>query len=86
MKDKDFLMDVLEMEKNMAVDMTYALNETSNENLYKKLFKMFENISQTARNLFNFAYNENFYTLSKEDQNKITETLYTFKQELKIED
>ena len=35
MNDKKFLMDILEMEKNMAVNMTYALNEASNDCLYQ---------------------------------------------------
>ena len=60
MTDKEFLMDILEMEKNMVVNMTYALNESSNDYLYKEFSKMFVNISKTTKDIFTLAYNLGF--------------------------
>ena len=37
MNDRDFLNDILESEKNMSVNYTYALNEASNEELFTSL-------------------------------------------------
>lgn len=85
MADKDFVMDILEMEKNMAVNMTYALNEASCENLYKEFFKMFESISKTTKELFTYAFNENIYTLEEESKPKITKAISSLKGELNKE-
>lgn len=82
MNDKEILMDILEMEKNITVNTTYALNEASCDYLYKEIFKMHEQISKTTKEIFNFAYNEGFYPLEKAEQNKITKAIYNLKQEL----
>ncbi len=82
MTDKEFLMDVLEMEKNMAVNMTYALNEASCDYLYKELFKMFEAISKTTKDLFTLAYDTGYYTLEEETKSKIEKAIASLDQEL----
>ena len=82
MTDKEFLMDVLEMEKNMAVNMTYALNEASCDSLYKELFKMFEAISKTTKDLFTLAYDAGYYTLEEETKSKIEKAITSLDQEL----
>ena len=46
MNDKEYIMDILESEKNLSVNMTYALNEASCDKLYKSYLKMFENINK----------------------------------------
>ena len=82
MTDKDYLMDILEMEKNMVVDMVYAMNEASNDALYKEFFKMFENISKTTKELFTLAYNCNYYNLEQEENNKISKAITKLNNEL----
>lgn len=82
MKDKDYLMDILEMEKNMAVNMVYAMNEASNDSLYKEFKQMFESISKTTKELFTFAYNENYYSLEQEDKTKINKSIKKLSTEL----
>ncbi len=82
MSDKEIIMDALETEKNMAVNMTYALNEASHEKLYNELFNMFEEISEEAKNLYAIAYNLNYYTLEAEKKNKITKSINKLNQEL----
>ncbi len=80
--DKLFLMDILEMEKNMAVNMTYALNEASNDTLYQELLEIFESISRMTKEIFNLAYNKNYYSLTKEDSSKIKDTITNLNNEL----
>ena len=36
MNDENYLNDILETEKNMSVNFTYALNEASNETLFNR--------------------------------------------------
>ncbi len=80
--DKLFLMDILEMEKNMAVNMTYALNEASNDILYQELYDIFQSISEMTKEIFNLAYNKNYYRLTKVDNSKINETINNLKEKL----
>lgn len=77
MNDKDFLNDMLETEKNMSVNFTYALNEASNEELFKKIYDMFIHIKEAQRNLFELAFKKGWYTLEKADENKIVEEINT---------
>lgn len=73
MNDKDFLNDILETEKNMSVNFTYALNEASNEELFEEIYNMFQNIKQAQRNLFELAFRKGWYALERAETNKINE-------------
>ena len=73
MNDRDFLNDILESEKNMSVNYTYALNEASNEELFKRIYDMFIHIKETQRNLFELSFKKGWYTLEKAEENKINE-------------
>lgn len=73
MNDKDFLNDILETEKNMSVNFTYALNEASNEELFEEIYNMFQNIKQAQRNLFELAFRKGWYSLERAETNKINE-------------
>lgn len=82
MTEKAYVSDVLEMEKNMTVNMAIALNEASNDSLYKALFKMFEEISLSAKNLFEIAYDNNWYQLEKSQPDKIKKEIQKLSKEL----
>jgi len=73
LNDENFLTEILECEKNMSVNMTIALNETSNDNLYNELFPIFEDIKNCQRKIFNLAFKKGFYSLEKADKKKIFE-------------
>lgn len=77
MNDRDFLNDILESEKNMSVNYTYALNEASNEELFKRIYDMFIHIKETQRNLFELNFKKGWYTLEKAEENKINEEINT---------
>lgn len=73
MNDKDFLNDMIETEKNMSVNFTYALNEASNEELFKEIYSMFQSIKQSQRDIFELAFKKGWYSLEKAETNKINE-------------
>ena len=77
MNDRDLLNDILESEKNMSVNYTYALNEASNEELFKRIYDMFIHIKETQRNLFELSFKKGWYTLEKAEENKINEEINT---------
>ena len=70
MNDKEYIMDILESEKNLSVNMTYALNEASCDKLYKSYLKMFENINKKVKEIFDLSYKLGFYKLEKEEGKK----------------
>ena len=77
MNDENYLNDILETEKNMSVNFTYALNEASNETLFNEIYEMFKQIKEAQRNLFELSFRKGFYTLEKAETNKINEEYTT---------
>ena len=77
MNDENYLNDILETEKNMSVNFTYALNEASNETLFNELYEMFKQIKEAQRNLFELSFRKGFYSLEKAENNKINEEYNT---------
>lgn len=82
MNDKEYIMDILESEKNLSVNMTFALNEASCDKLYKSYLKMFENINKKVKEIFDLSYKLGFYKLEKEEVKKIKSTIKTLTQDL----
>ena len=77
MNDENYLNDILETEKNMSVNFTYALKEASNETLFNEIYEMFKQIKEAQRNLFELSFRKGFYTLEKAETNKINEEYNT---------
>ena len=85
MNDKDILTDILITEKNMTNNYSVALNELSNNYLYKKIMKIFCDTQEVQRRLFELMFKNGWYTLEKAPSNKINqkrEEYNTMKQEL----
>ena len=72
MNDKDMLNAVLEVEKNLSVNMVTALNEASNETLYEELFPMFECIKDKQRDLYELSFKKGWYSLEEAEEQKVT--------------
>lgn len=73
MNDCDYLTAQLSCEKNMSVDMCYALNEASCESLYNALFPLFQDIKDMQRKLYELSFEKGWYSLEKAEVTKITE-------------
>lgn len=82
LNDKDMLMSLLEIEKNMSVNLTIAMNEASNENLYERLFDSFETIKDLQRDLYEIAFRYGWYSLEEVEENKINEEYNKLNQEI----
>ncbi len=75
MNDRDYLNEILEIEKNMSVNFTTALNEVSNKKLYTSLFPLFKDIKGMQRELYNLIFKKGWYSLEKAEEQKIDEKL-----------
>lgn len=73
MNDKDYLNAVLTIEKNITNNISIALNEASNEELYKEFFAFFKETQDLQRELFELAFKNGWYTLEEADKSKIKE-------------
>lgn len=82
MTDKEYMMDMLDTEKWISVNMVYAMNEASCEDIYKKFADMFKNINKSAKEIFDVAYSKNYYPLEKEESKKIKSAVKTLSQDL----
>ena len=76
MESKAMLDDVLQTVKGMVTNYAYALNEASSEFIYQEFFKEFETLSKLAKELYNFAYNLGWVSLT-EASNKDIKTELT---------
>lgn len=79
--DKDMLNSLLEIEKNMSVNLTIAMNEASNETLYERLFDSFETIKDLQRDLYEIAFRYGWYSLEEAENNKVFEEYNKLNQE-----
>jgi spore coat protein CotF len=71
MNDRDFLNDMLATEKYMTDSYSTALNEASHESLYQDLRTIFNETQDCQRELFNLMYENGWYKLEAEDQQKV---------------
>jgi spore coat protein CotF len=81
MECKYILYDTLESVKNMVVNYSIALNEASSENIYNEYKKQFNDLSELAKDLFNYAYELEWYTLEEEKTDKINKTITKLKSD-----
>lgn len=73
MNDENYLNCLLETEKNMSNNLSIALNEASNEILYQQLKKLFDEVQSMQRKLYELSFTLGWYTLEKEQVNKINQ-------------
>lgn len=84
MNDEDRLSTILEIEKNMSVNLTIALNESSNEYLYNQLWDHFETVKDLQRDIFEIMFQYGWYSLETAEENKINEKINEL--QMKLED
>lgn len=82
MNDENYLNDLLENVKNMSNNLSIALNEASNENLFNELKTVFDKIKVVQRELFELSFSLGWYTLEKADEIKINEKQNELSQKL----
>jgi spore coat protein CotF len=82
MNDRDYLNQILEIEKNMGVNLAIALNEASNKRLYNDIFSIFKDVKEAQRDLYNLMFEKGWYCLEKAEQQKISEKVSSMNEKL----
>ncbi|MBR1413301.1 MAG: spore coat protein [Bacilli bacterium] len=81
LNDKDCIEKLLVALKYLSKDMTVALTEASNEELYKEYKKIFDTIIEDQRDTFELMFRNGWYVLEKAGTTKINEKVKTLNQE-----
>lgn len=81
MNDRDYLNMMLEIEKNMSDNLSIALNEASNNDLYNTYFDMFEDIKDAARTCYDLMFEKGWYQLEAAEEQKISMKLNELQQQ-----
>lgn len=80
--DRDYLNYLLSYLKEMVKNYAIALTEVSNEKLYYKYKKLFDEYSIMQREVFNYMLSSGWYQLKMADSSKIEEKYLYFKEEM----
>lgn len=81
-QDKDIVMILLELEKNMVKNYATAITEASNDNLVNKFEELFNMSKNAQRDLFNLANSRNWYSLEYAEAQKIDQEYQKLSNEL----
>mgnify|MGYP002518728280 FL=1 len=82
MSDKDYLLEMLTTEKNISVNLVYALNEASTKNIYDLYFKMFKDINKLTKDIYEECINKRYYQKNNIPEKKIIDVYNQLSQEL----
>ncbi len=78
--DKDILTDILQSAKHLQnIYNTYSF-EASNESICEVMEDLYLVIKDQTRDIFNLMYGKGWYTLEKEDTNKISQAVTKFEK------
>lgn len=83
MNDMDILNDIMQCEKNESNNYSIAIDEMSNKVLYKKIFSIFKDTKGLAREAYNIAFTNGWYSLETAQEEKITKALDEAKKQYK---
>lgn len=73
LNDRDYLNSLLECLKNLSNNLSVALNEASNEQMYQEIFTMFRETKEMARKVYTVMFQNGWYSLEKAEEQKITQ-------------
>jgi len=82
MNDKDYITTMLLIENQMVRDLSIALTEASNTDLYNDYYDMFYEISSMQRQIYSLMFKKGWYSFEKAEESKITQKLNMLEQEL----
>lgn len=82
MSDKDYLLEMLTTEKNISVNLVYALNEASNKDIYDLYLKMFKTINKLTKDIYDLCLNKGYYKKNNISSKKIIDSYNQLSQEL----
>lgn len=73
LNDKDYITSLLTCLKEMEKNYSIALTEASNEFLYNKYEKIFNEISSMQRRVYELMFTKGWYSLEQAESNKINQ-------------
>ena len=82
MNDRDYLNVVLESLKNLSNNLSVALNEASNQELYQQEFALFEETKRAAHEVYELMFQYGWYTLEKAETQKIDQKYQELTQKI----
>lgn len=82
LNDKDILSDLLENEKNMSNNLSIALNEMSNDVLFKEIYDLFKDTKNLGREIYEELFKNGWYTLETAEENKINQVYNEYSTKL----
>ncbi|MCM3439998.1 MULTISPECIES: spore coat protein [Bacillaceae] len=85
MNDRDFANDLLATEKYLTTAYSTALNEASHQNLYQDLQTILTETQQAQRDLYNFMFQNGWYTLEAADTQKLQQSYQKFSSSIQQE-
>lgn len=74
MNERDFVNDILSMEKYMTSSYTTALHEASHDGLYDDLLSIFTETQNMQRSLYNLMFQKGWYKLEAEQLQKLQQS------------
>jgi spore coat protein CotF len=80
MNDRDFLNDGLATCKYLTDSLNVAVREASHELLYTDMFQILTETHQSARELYNLMFQNGWYKLEAEEQQKLQQTQQQFSE------
>lgn len=73
MKCEDYLANLLEIEKNMSNNYSYAVNEASSDDLYEEFLDMFINVKDMARDIYDIMVSKSWYPVEYVQESKVNQ-------------
>jgi spore coat protein CotF len=78
MNDRDFLNDGLSTCKYLTDSLNVAVREASHEQLHADMLQILTETHQSARELYNFMFQNGWYKLEAEEQQKLQQAYQQF--------
>ncbi|MHC8523025.1 spore coat protein [Rossellomorea sp. H39__3] len=80
MNDRDFMTDILALEKHMTASYGTALNEASHDGLYQDILSVFTETQNAQRDLYNEMFRKGWYSLEAADNQTLQQSLKQHQQ------
>lgn len=74
MNERDFINDLLTMEKYMTTSYTMALHEASHQGLYQDIMQIYTETQSCQRDLFDLMFKKGWYSIEAADQQMLKQS------------
>ena len=78
LNDRDRVNDILATEKYLTDSFNTAVREASHDDLFQDILQILQESHQAARDLYNFMFQQGWYTLEAEQLSKVQQVQQQF--------